>query len=196
MKKTKVVLFLFTVLVLVGAASLYENTPASAQMDSPEVSAAYYLKIEGIPGEAIHELHNDEIVIDSFQWNESLPLASGGSRPGTGAAAGRVVMEDFFFTAPVSKASPKLMQSVADGSRFQEAVFTVRSLQEADSVILEAKLQDVGITSYHFAGFSNRPTDNFSLNFSKITYTYNVLDEAGNIVETVVGSWNLKTNTP
>jgi type VI secretion system secreted protein Hcp len=105
-------------------------------------------------------------------------------------------MQGFFFSAPVSKASPKLMQSVADGSRFQEAVFTVRSRMGEQPVLLEVKLQDVGLTSYHFSGLSGQPTENFSLDFSKITYSYNVLDEMGQVKETIVGSWDLKNNTP
>jgi type VI secretion system secreted protein Hcp len=194
MNKAKVVLILFTVLVLVSAASLYENPPANAQVESPEITARYYLKIDDIEGEAMHSEHVGEMDITSFRWGESLPMATE-SRPG--ATAGRVAMENFFFSAPVSKASPKLMQSVADGSHFDEAVFTVRDThRENQPVIMEVKLQDVIITSYHVSGISERPIEDFSLDFGKITYTYYFLDEEGSGPEAIVGSWDLQKNTP
>jgi len=198
MKKTYVVLIIFAVLVLAGAGSLYENSPASAQAveSSTDAAADYYLKITGIEGEAAHRLHKGELVIDSFQWGDSVPTAwtKAGLRPGV--TTGGVAMEDFFFAAPLSKASPKLMQSVADGSRFDEAVFTVRSSLEAQPVIMKVTLKNVGITSYHVSGMGSRPTDTFSLDYRKVTYAYNVLGEYGSVVETIVGSWNLDTDTP
>jgi len=121
---------------------------------------------------------------------------SAGSRPAVGATTERVAMEDFFFSAPVSKASPKLMQSVADGSHFDEAVFTVRHNVEDKPVVMEIKLQDVSITSYHVSGVSERPIDDFSLDFGKITYTYTFYKDDGTVDGTIVGSWDLNSNTP
>jgi type VI secretion system secreted protein Hcp len=198
MKKTYVVLIIFTVLVLAGASSLYENPPASAQAveSSTEAAADYYLKIPGIEGEATHRLHKGELVIDSFQWGNSVPTAwtKVGLQPGV--TTGGVAMEDFFFSAPLSKASPRLMQSVADSSRFDGVVFTVRKNVAPEPVILKVTLDNVGITSYHVSGMSSRPSDTFSLDYRRVTYAYNVLADDGSVAETIVGSWNLDTNKP
>jgi type VI secretion system secreted protein Hcp len=193
MQKAKGVLIVLAVLVLISAGSLEESHTASAQVDDLEVPAHYYLYIDGIEGEATHVDHVDELDIASFVWGE----LSSSELPGTARRPGGVAMDDFVFTAPVSKASPKLMQSVADGTRFSEAVFTVREAgTEQPLVILEVKLRDVGITSYHLSGMSDRPTDNFSLDFTKITYKYNVIGTDHTIEDTIVGSWDLESNTP
>ena len=64
-----------------------------------------FLKIDGIQGESTDTHHSDEIDILSYTWGESQP---GTASSGTGAAAGRVTMQDFHFTMRVNRASPRL----------------------------------------------------------------------------------------
>lgn len=193
MDKMKVVLILLVVLVLASVTSLHDSSPASAQAQTSEAPFYYLLKIDEIKGEAIYQGHEEEIDINSYSWGE----LSGGTPSTGGAGLGRVAMEDFYFSAPLSKASPKLLQSVAAGSKFKEAVFTiVKEMGDLDQAILEVKLEDVSVTSYHTSGIGDRPTESFSLKFGKITYTYYVYGEDHSLLETIVGSWDLRKNTP
>jgi type VI secretion system secreted protein Hcp len=194
MEKSKVVLILLVVLVLASAGSLYDSPSASAQVVTSGEPVIYFLKLEGIEGESEHSLHKDELVITSYSWEESsmdVPHLGGGG----GRAAAEI--EDFNFTAPLSKASPKLMQSVAQGNSIDEAVFTVRKVMgDQQPVLLEVKLERVFVTDYHTSSIGYRPIESFSLNFAKITYTYYVYDDAGNFEETIVGGWNVEANKP
>ena len=65
----------------------------------------YFLKIDGIEGESLQNGHEKEIALMSFSWGES----NTGSFPGNmGRGSGKVSMQDFDFTAPINKSSPKL----------------------------------------------------------------------------------------
>jgi type VI secretion system secreted protein Hcp len=68
-------------------------------------SVRSFLTIDGIQGEARDKDHSEEIDVISWSWGEH--------NTGTFAAAapaGRVEMQDFHFTMPVSKASPLLFR--------------------------------------------------------------------------------------
>ncbi len=83
-----------------------------------------FLKLDGIPGESTDFRHKGEIVLESFSWGET--NAGTHVAPTGGAAAGKVSMQDFHFTSRVSKASPLLMLSCANGQHIKTGVVTVR----------------------------------------------------------------------
>lgn len=150
-----------------------------------------FLKIEGIKGESQDAKHRDEIEIISFNFSEanseSLSSASGGN-------AGKVVMQDFKFVAPVSKASPLIFVAVASGQHYPEAILTARRVGGEQLEFLKWTLGDVFFSSFEESGESSeaRPLDSFSLNFAKLEMEYKTQNPDGSVGDTVRRGWDLK----
>ena len=153
----------------------------------------YFLKIDGIKGESKDAKHPDEIEILSWSFgeanSETLSSESGGN-------AGKVVMQDFQFVAPISRASPLIFVAVAAGEHFPEAILTGRKSGAEEFEFLKWTLSDVFFSSYKEAGENDDalPLDSFSINFAKIEHEYKLQKEDGSLGETVRRGWDLKSS--
>ena len=78
----------------------------------------YFLKIDGIEGEATDAKHKNTIDVESWSWGETQTGVASGR--GGGAGAGKVSMQDFHFVMKVNKASPKLMLACATGQHIED----------------------------------------------------------------------------
>jgi type VI secretion system secreted protein Hcp len=136
-----------------------------------------FLNIEGIKGESTDREHPDEIALQSWSWGEGNP--SNPQRATGGAGAGKVAMQDFHFSMAVSRASPELMVACATGKHFKDATLTARKAGEKPLEFLVIKMTDIVVTSYQTDGKTlsdlatdQLPTDQISLNFAKIEFSY------------------------
>src|SRR5262245_30227364 len=131
-----------------------------------------FLKIDGIQGESADKTHPGEIEIASFSWGETNVPGD----PGGGGGGGRVSMQDFSFTMPLSKASPNLMLACAVGRHVQTATLTCRKSGGGGLEFLKIKLSDVFISHYETggdaSGDADKPLDELSLHFVKIDFLY------------------------
>ena len=143
--------------------------------------ADYFLKIDGIEGESADAKHKGEIEIQSFSWGAT---QTGTGAVGGGGGAGRVQIQDFHFVAQSSKASPKLFLACATGEHIKKAVLSGRKAGGRDQQeFLTFTLTDVLVSSYQIGDGTQEsrqelkiqpgPTDQFSLNFSKIEFELN-----------------------
>jgi type VI secretion system secreted protein Hcp len=153
-----------------------------------------FLKIDGIQGESTDNHHKDEIDVLSYTWGESQPAAASS---GTGAAAGRVTMQDFHFTMRVNKASPGLFLACANGARIKNAVLTVRRSGGNPVEFLKWTLTDITVASYQTAASvpsSDAPTDQVGLRFTKIEMEYARIKPDGTLEVPIKEGWDLTTN--
>jgi type VI secretion system secreted protein Hcp len=116
----------------------------------------------------------------SFSWGVENTGSAGG---GGGGGTGKATPQDFHFTSATSKASPSLMLACATGRHFQKATLTCR---KAGFEFMKIRLDDCLVSSYDIGGdvHDEAPTDQFSLNFTKIDFLYSV-QKTGETVETV-----------
>jgi type VI secretion system secreted protein Hcp len=132
----------------------------------------YFLKIEGIEGESADDKHKNEIDVMSFNFGAT--QGGVGSFAG-GHGAGKVSMQDFHFVTKINKASAKLFLSCAMGDHIKKAVLTVRKAGGGQQDYYKITMSDVLISSYQnggSAGGDSVPTDQVSLNFSKLEIEY------------------------
>jgi len=132
----------------------------------------YFLKIDGIPGEATADKHKDEIQLESFSFGAT---NAGTSGHGTGSGAGKVSMQDFHFVMRANKASPKLFVHCATGEHIKEALLTCRKAGKDQQEFLKYKFNDLIISSYQTGGSAHGdvvPMDQISFNFTKIDVLY------------------------
>jgi type VI secretion system secreted protein Hcp len=154
-----------------------------------------FLKIDGIDGDSADARHRGEIDVAGFAWGE---VNAGSPGHGGGGGAGRVSMQDFVFTAPVSKASPQLFVACASGQHLPSATLTVRRAGAAQLDFLKVTLTDVLITSWKQTGAAGAdvPLDEVALNFARVQIAYTGQRPDGAPGDTVSAGWDVKTNTP
>ena len=158
-----------------------------------------FLKIDGIDGESTDVKHKNEIAILSYAWGEEAQTALAGGAGGAGGGVGKVAMQDFHFSMPVNKASPKLFLACAKGEHFKDAVLTVRHPGASPTDFLKWRFTDVLISSYQTAGAVATgvlPADHVSLNFSKIEVEYRPVKPDGTPGTPVKAGWDRKANKP
>ena len=154
-----------------------------------------FLKLEGIPGESTDDKHPREIVLESFSWGES--NAGAHLAAGSGAGAGRVSVQDFHFTARVSKASPTLMLYCASGKHIPTGQMSESRAGEdrSGTDFLVYKFTNVVISSVSQAGDANdRPLDAVSMAFQKVVVEYKPQKADGSLGAAVNFGWDLKAN--
>jgi type VI secretion system secreted protein Hcp len=161
---------------------------------SPSTSAAvdYFLKLDGIDGESADSKHKNEIDVESWSWGAT----QGGTMAyGGGGGAGKVQMNDFHFVMRTNKSSPKLFLSCATGQHIKKAVLTVRKAGGEQVEYLKVTFSDVLVSSFQTGGSGGDvvPTDQISLNFSKIEISYAPQDAKGGIGSPVMAGYDLKS---
>ena len=149
----------------------------------------FFLKIDGIEGESIDAKHKGEIEISSWSWGES---QVGTSAHGTGSGAGKVQMQDFHFTVPTNKASPKLALACANGEHFPKGILTCRKAGKDQQEYYKVTMSDLLISSYQTGGHGDVPVDQISFNFTEIKWEYKPQQADGTLGGAITAGYNLK----
>ncbi|HEY5313171.1 MAG TPA: type VI secretion system tube protein Hcp [Pirellulales bacterium] len=154
----------------------------------------YFLKIDGIDGESKDDAHQGEIDVQSWSWGETQSGTFGG---GGGGGAGKVSMQDFHFVMTMNKASTKLFLASATGQHIDSAVLTCRKAGTDPQEFLTITMEDVLVSSYQTGGSASGslvPTDQISLNFGTIKFSYAPQKDDGSLDSPVQGGYNTQTN--
>lgn len=153
----------------------------------------YFLKVDGIEGESNDKGHKGEIDIESWSWGLSNP---GSASHGGGGGAGKASFQDFSFTTQVSKASPKLFLASASGQHIRQAILTARKSGGDQLEFYKVTMSDLLVSSYQQGGAAGDelPTDQVSLNFSKIEVWYREQDASGKPGDITTAGWDLAKN--
>ncbi len=155
----------------------------------------YYLKIQGIDGEAQDSKHKGEIQLQSWSF--------GATQTGTfsrsdvsGGGSGKVTVQDFHFTMFTNKASPKLLAACMSGKHIPEATLTCRKAGEQAAEFLTYTFSDLLISSFQTGGSeaTDLPIDQITFNFSKISQEYKEQLKTGGVGGAVTAGWDLKQN--
>ena len=118
----------------------------------------YFINIDGVKGEATNAKYKDQIVVESFSWGETR----------VGSGAGKTQAQSFVFVQKTNKATPKLFLACATGEHFKKAVFVCVDKFE----FLKITLDDCIVRSFQIAGDGDRPLEEISLNFAKLSMEY------------------------
>jgi type VI secretion system secreted protein Hcp len=157
-------------------------------------SVDYFLKIDGIEGESHDDKHKGDIDLESWSWGET---QAGTSHTGGGGGAGKVSMQDFHFVMKVNKSSPKLMLACANGEHIKSATLVCRKAGKEQQEFLKIKFSDLLISSFQTGGTAHAdviPTDQISLNFTKIEYEYKEQKADGSLGGPVKAGYDVKIN--
>ncbi len=130
-----------------------------------------FLKIEGVEGESKDATYKGAIQILAYSFGMS---QSGSFHSGSGGGSGKVNVQDISITKYVDKSSKRLMEVCAGGDPFKEASIIVRKAGSKPLEYLKINLEPVIVTSISTGGSGGEEqlTENVSLNFAKISYSY------------------------
>jgi type VI secretion system Hcp family effector len=106
------------------------------------MASVYFLKLEGIDGQAADSAHD--------KWVELISFSHGGSQnvsiQQAGDVAGQGQFFPFTFVHAVDKATPKLQQFCMNGSKINKAVFEYcRLIGGAQTAVYEVTLENVRV---------------------------------------------------
>ncbi len=158
------------------------------------MASDYLLEIDGIKGESSDSKHKGTIEIDSFSWGAT---NSGSHASGGGGGSGKVSFQDLHFTTSVNKASPLLMLSCATGKHIKKAVLFVRKAGGDQQDYYKVTMEDLLVSSYQSGGHAGGnaiPTDQFSLNFTKIEFAYKPQMADGSLDSEILHKYDVKQN--
>ena len=152
----------------------------------------YYLKIDGIQGEATDQDFKDQINLLSFSWSGS-QVSSAGTRT-AGSGAGKVELSDFSVTKHFDKSSPQLFKSLVAGTHGATAILSAVKAGASGKPFLKISFEELFVTSQHISASDELPTESVSFSYKQIKIEYSTQNEKGTL--TAVGSvmYNIGTN--
>jgi type VI secretion system secreted protein Hcp len=130
-----------------------------------------FLKIETIDGESVDKTHAKDIDILAWSWGLS---NSGTTHQGMGGGSGKANFQDISVTKYVDASSHALLLACATGEHFTKAKLVVRKAGKTPLEYILIEMEEVLITSVSTGGSGgeDRLTENISLNFAKIKFSY------------------------
>jgi type VI secretion system secreted protein Hcp len=135
------------------------------------MAADMFIKIGDIEGESGDAKHAGEIDVLAWSWGMS---QSGTTHMGSGGGAGKVTIQDLSFTKWVDRGSNTLMLYCCSGHHMDKAVLTVRKAGKTPLEYILITMEEVLVTSLSTGGSGgeDRLTENVTLNFAKVKFSY------------------------
>lgn len=149
-----------------------------------------FLKIDGIDGESRVVGMEKSIEVHSYSFGAQNTASTAA---GSGAGAGKVDFTDLSFVVSQSVATVPLIRSVATGVHHAAATLSLRSAGADNPVeFYTVTMSDVLVSSFHEAGSASdpRPSNAFSLTFSKIQWSYRDQSPSGKLSPPITFAWD------
>ncbi|WP_305985410.1 type VI secretion system tube protein Hcp [Roseibium sp. MMSF_3544] len=154
----------------------------------------YFLKLEGIKGEAQDKTHKDEIDILSWSWGAS---QSGTTHMGSGSGSGKAHFQDLSITKYVDKSTPVLMQHLSTGKHIPAGWFYCRKAAGDNPLeYIKIEMKDIIVTSISTggSGSDDRITENTTLNFGEYKLIYTEQKPDGSKGAAPEFAWDIAAN--
>ena len=155
----------------------------------------YYLKVDGIPGEATTKHFSGQIQLLSFSWGGSQTSTVAGTG---GSGAGKVDLSGLSVTKHLDKATPKFFNALCAGAHIKSAVLSATKAGGGGGtggVFLKITLGELFVTSLHTSASTEVPTESVSFSYNTIKVEYSTQDDQGVLTAAGDVSYDLKANT-
>lgn len=151
-----------------------------------------FLKID-IEGESADSSHKGWFDLQSCGLSVS---QSGSMALGGGGGTGQANFSDIPITTFVGKSTPELFLKCATGKHFPKAEIILRKAGDTPFDYLKIELEDVMLTSYNMSPGhgGDLAVENWSLDYSKVSYSYNPQKADGTGEGWITKWYNVKTN--
>ena len=148
-----------------------------------------------IKGESADSVQGKKGDIDVLAWSWGMSQ-SGTTHMGKGGGAGKANFQDLSFTKYVDSATNALMTALAKGTHVDEATLLVRKAGDGQIIYITIVLSEVLVTSVSTGGSGgeDRLTENVTLNFAKVKYSYSPQKKDGSVDAAKIFSWDIAGN--
>lgn len=153
-----------------------------------------FIKIEGIPGEALDEKYRNWIEVSGYSFSTYQSTSATASSAG-GATAGRTTLSHFTFTKTLDKSSCKLMEASCAGEHLKEVTLVLSRAGTDKLKYYEIVLEEVIIADYTQNAAAGIPVEVVQLNYGRIKTVYTQQkrnDGAGG--GNIAGGWDRISN--
>ncbi|VVN37480.1 Hcp family type VI secretion system effector [Pseudomonas fluorescens] len=130
-----------------------------------------FIKIEGIPGEALDEKYRNWIEVSGYSFSTFQSTSATASSAG-GATAGRTTLSHFTFTKTLDKSSCKLMEASCAGEHLKEVILVLSRAGTEKLKYYEIVLEEVIIADYTQNAAAGIPIEIVQLNYGRIKTVY------------------------
>lgn len=166
---------------LLGAASLPSKAHAATPAATPNTIGAgpveYFLKVDSAT-----------LPLYSYSFDATRRASEGRSTASRGTAG------QIHFSAPMTKTSPLFMLNMVSGKVVKTATIT-GTTTETNQPFLKIELSEVVVSSYQSGGFDGEvPTDNGTLSYGKISFSYYTQEAAGGPPSAVSIAWDVRAD--
>ncbi len=148
-----------------------------------------------IAGEAKVPNHDKWLNVDSMQWGVGRAISSvagGGDRDTSNPSFSEVT-----FSTSTDVASTELFAQAAGGKKICEKM-EVHFIQTAGETkgqhFLKLHFYDPLISSYSMSSGGERPSESFSVNYTKMEMQYDKFDKSGSKIEGTMKGWDIDVN--
>jgi type VI secretion system secreted protein Hcp len=133
--------------------------------------------------------------IDVLAWSWGMSQ-SGTTHMGSGGGAGKANFQDLSFTKYIDSSSNALMIALAKGTHIPLVKLLARKAGEGQIPYITIELKNVMVTSLSTGGSGgeDRLTENVTLNFAEVKYTYNQQAKAGAKGADKIFAWDIAGN--
>jgi len=152
-----------------------------------------FIQLDGVEGESTRKGFEKQIELLSFSFGarNTSSIGSGG-----GSGSGKAEVGRFHFSKWTDKTSPVLFMNCCKGSHYPKVKVTLHKAGGDEAVdYLVYEFEKVYVESIDWQGQSgsgdDRPYENLSIAFGKVTVTYTPQTETGVKGSPVVGTWDL-----
>jgi type VI secretion system secreted protein Hcp len=152
----------------------------------------YYLKLDGIQGEATDADFKDQINLLSFSWGGN-QVSSAGTRS-AGSGAGKVDLSDFSVTKHYDKSSPQLFKSLVSGTHTATGVLSSVKAGSNGKPFLKLTFEELFVTSIQVSAADELPTESVSFSYKQIKIEYSTQDSKGITTPVAAQTYNIGTN--
>lgn len=148
-----------------------------------------------IKGESADKVQGPKGDIDVLAWSWGMSQ-SGTTHMGTGGGAGKANFQDLSFTKYIDSASNALMINLAKGTHIPKVSLLVRKAGAGQITYLNIVLEEVIVTSLSTGGSGgeDRLTENVTLNFAKVTFSYTPQTATGGAGTKKDFAWDIAGN--
>ena len=151
----------------------------------------YYLKLDGIQGEAATEGFKDQIQLLSFSWGGSQTTSVAGTG---GSGAGKVDLSDLSVMKNYDKSSPQMFKALISGTHIKTGVLSATKAGGGGKPFLKISLGELFVTSLQDSASSEIPTESVSFSYNTIKVEYSTQNEQGILTAVGAVSYDLKAN--
>lgn len=149
-----------------------------------------FLKIGDIKGESLAKGHENEINVTSWNWGMSQAASL---KSASGAAMGKVQVQDITISKHVDKSSPSLMLACCSGKRYSDATLVLRKASTKPIEYLKIIMRDVMVSSVAIGTSSglDKVAENITLGFAEFKVEYTPQNKDGTAGSAVSAGWNI-----